>query len=83
MATSSLSPSRPVMTRTERLWRLKQESKARQPYTCPHCGSGALAPSFSAFYRYPDDTAGDVPRLTDRRDTSICTACRREFCEAS
>jgi ribosomal protein L37AE/L43A len=56
-----------AMTRTERLWRLKQESKARSPYTCPHCGSGAIYPSFA----------------WDRGGTWICTVCRREFCEAS
>jgi ribosomal protein L37AE/L43A len=35
-----------AMTRTERLWRLKQESKARSPYTCPACSSGAIRPMF-------------------------------------
>jgi hypothetical protein len=59
---------RPVMSRGERLWRLKDESKVRSPYTCPHCGSGALCPSFAS----------------DRRGTWICRAigCGREFAEA-
>lgn len=59
-----ISPSRrPGMTVTERLWRIKAESKARQPYTCPHCGSGALCPTFT----------------TDRRATWQCVECGREF----
>lgn len=57
----------PVMTRAERLWRLKAEVKARSPYTCPHDGSGAIYPSFAP----------------DRRRTWICTVCNREFTEAS
>jgi hypothetical protein len=55
-----------AMTRTERLWRLKQESKARRPYTCPYDGSGALCPSFTL----------------DRRDTWVCVDCGREFTTA-
>lgn len=57
---------RTAMGRRERLRRLKSEIKARQPYTCPHCGSGALLPSFA----------------TDRRATWICADCDREFCVA-
>ena len=48
----------------ERLWRIKEASRARRPYTCPHCGSGALWPTLAA----------------DRRRTWICLDCRREFC---
>jgi ribosomal protein L37AE/L43A len=70
-----------AMTRTERLWRVKDESKARSPYTCPHCGSGALALSL-VYYRYPDGTPEEKRRL-DRRGTWVCVVCRREFCEAN
>lgn len=45
MMTVSLS-SRPVMTRTERLWRIKAELKATAPYTCPHCSAGGPVPAF-------------------------------------
>jgi hypothetical protein len=55
-----------VMPRSERLWRIKDESKARSPYTCPRDGSGAIYPSFAS----------------DRRGTWVCTVCRREFCES-
>jgi transcription elongation factor Elf1 len=62
--TSTRSRSdRPVMTQHERLWRIKAELKARRAYTCPHCGSGALLPTLAH----------------DRRGTSICVACNREF----
>lgn len=70
------------MSRTERLWRLRAELRARMPYTCPRCSSGAICPSFSGRYRYPDDTPEDVPRQPDRRGTWLCTDCGREFCEA-
>lgn len=54
----------PVMSRSERLWRVKARLRARQPYTCPYCGSGALWPTLAH----------------DRRGTWICVSCRREFC---
>ena len=77
-----LSPSRserPVMTRTERLWRLKAELKARSAWTCPHCGSGALVPVFRTYYRYTDGRP-EKERATDRRGTQHCADCGREFC---
>jgi ribosomal protein L37AE/L43A len=60
------STDRRVMKQSEFVWRLQAEVKARQPYTCSHCGSGALCPVFA----------------WDRRGTWQCVDCGRELCTA-
>jgi len=55
-----------TMSRSERLWRVKDESKARRPYCCPACSSGAIRPMF-------------WPGLNLLWG---CTNCRKIFCES-
>jgi hypothetical protein len=74
------------MSVAERAARLKAEFDARLPWTCHHCGSGALRPWLpKTVLRWScKGCGGEVTRFaTDRRGTWICVACRKEFCEAS